>query len=110
MTENRAYPFTLTIAGLTVHGVVVASEAEVAELLSRGLVEEPASATASESAQICAFTRGRPSFDDVIEAAIEALGAQFDQCKSIAAAARPVLHHLSKPCDDPELLPARPLV
>ena len=110
VSDRRAYPFRLEIAGLVVHGAVVASETEVAELLSRGLGAEPADASAPPAASEVPCDEpppGRPSFDDVIDKAAESLGAQLDQCKSTAAAARLVLHHLAQRCDDADLLPSR---
>lgn len=108
MTDSarRVYPFVLQIAGVTIHGAVLADESAVAELLARGLGAEPAG-TASIEAADEPPPPGRPSFDAVIDKAAESLGAQLDQCKSTAARARLVLHHLAQRCDDPDLLPSR---
>jgi hypothetical protein len=100
----RRFPFRLEIAGVTVAGVIETEDELDEQLAGRDQVAEQTPLLPIE--RVAEPHRGRPSFDRIVAAAIDALGAKLRR-KGPAAGARMVLHHMAQTCDDPDLLPKR---
>ena len=99
MTE-RWYQARLRIAGQA--GQVIAAEI----LLDESLVDAIRPSIGQPETPCEPLERGRPSFDGMIEEAAAALHVELATCGTTAAAARLVLRHLAKTCDQ-ESLPKR---
>ncbi|HEX3948219.1 MAG TPA: hypothetical protein VHW95_00045 [Steroidobacteraceae bacterium] len=92
------------IAGIVRVGIECDSEAELEDFLgSKGIVLLQAAVPQPQPEALSTERRGRPSRDEEIAAAIDALDDELDRCGSIKAQARAVREYLKnlQPDDDP---------
>lgn len=97
--------FQLIIDGVQFHCAAFESAHELDALLSGHCAEVPA----PEQIDVAPRPRGRPSFDQVISAALESLG-NLDASATRAAQVRCVLREIARRCSDPTQIPSRATV
>ncbi len=105
-------PFEMIIDGEVSWCVAFESEAERRAAMRGEPPRTCPSQLSCEAAELPADPRprGRPSFDSLLDAAVEAVGPELARMSTLADRARHVLKHLAQSCEDPLEIPSRDTV